>query len=285
MLHRAEELQIAVLSNSWPVRWGVPAQPSSPLAWPLSQFEPIQLAEMDNVALQDRTDTKYAMTLRQWLSVLPRLRDHYRVLDIDGVRLSAYQTLYFDTPGFTFYRRHQAGRPERCKVRSRRYLDSGQAFLEVKFKTRQDRTLKRRLPTRGIVTRRTPELEAFLSTCLPQGVPPLEPKLWNEFSRITLVSQGRPERLTIDLNVRFFHDQDAVALPGVVVAEVKQAGRQRASEFIRLMQADHIRPTAFSKYCVGVALLFPSVPHNHFKPLLGLVNKLMREENYADWIH
>lgn len=285
MLHQAPALWTTSAPDGRPVRRSAPAQPQSPMARMLSQFEPIRLAQMEAVALQDRTDTKYAMTLRQWQLVLPALRESYQVLDVDGVRLSAYQTLYFDTPDFALFRRHQTGRPERCKIRSRRYVDSGLAFLEVKFKTRQDRTLKRRLRTPSLVTGRTPDVEAFLGDCLPQGVPPLEPKLWNEFTRITLVNRRRPERLTIDLNVRFFHDHDAIALPGIVVAEVKQAGRQHDSEFMRLMQAQHVRPTAFSKYCLGVAVLYPAVPHNHFKPLLGLVSKLMREANHVDRTH
>lgn len=33
----------------------------------------------------------------------------------------------------------------------------------------------------------------------------------------------------------------------------------------------------FSKYCIGVSLLYPAVKHNRFKPKLQLINKLMKE--------
>jgi hypothetical protein len=245
----------------------------------LARFEPISLARMNGVALLDRTDTKFVLDESQLARALTALRGQYRVLDIAGVRLNHYQTLYFDTADFALYRRHHAGGRNRYKVRSREYLDSHLSFLEIKHKVDSHRTVKNRMQTPGMVTRLNADTDEFMDAYFPLDPHALEPKLWNDFYRITLVSKQRPERLTLDLNLNFGTDTKHAALPGVVIAEVKQAGLDRGSDFMRQMRSMGIRPDGFSKYCVGVALLHPGVKHNRFKPKLQLINKLMKGTN------
>jgi hypothetical protein len=251
----------------------------------LCRFEPISLAQMDDVALLDRTDIKYVLNVRQLYCALTSLTGHYRVLDIDGIRLNHYQTLYFDTADFALYMHHHAGRRNRYKVRSRKYVDTGQSFLEVKFKTNKDRTIKRRVQTPGLVTRFTPETNDFMNAHFPLDTQFLEPKLWIDFPRITLVSKHHRERLTLDLNLRFCSGGRTVALPGIAIAEVKQDNVNRNSDFIRQMRALNVHPTGFSKYCIGVSLLYQNVKHNNFKSRLRLVNKLMRGDNNVQRAH
>jgi hypothetical protein len=251
----------------------------------LCRFEPISLAQMDDVALLDRTDIKYVINVRQLYRALASLTEHYWVLDIDGIRLNHYQTLYFDTADFALYMRHHAGGGNRYKVRSREYVDTGQSFLEVKLKTNRGRTIKRRIQTLGLVTRFTPETNDFMNAHFPLDTQFLEPKLWNDFSRITLVSKRHRERLTLDLTLQFCSGGRAVVLPGIAIAEVKQDSVNRNSDFIRQMRAVNIRPTGFSKYCIGVSMLYQNVKHNNFKPRLRLVNKLMRGDNNVQRTH
>jgi len=242
----------------------------------LAQFSPISLAEMDGVSLLSRTDTKYVLNQPQFLAVLATLPRHYRILEINQVRLNQYQTLYFDTPGFDLYLAHHAGRRNRVKVRSREYLDTHRSFLEIKHKTNKDQTIKHRLPTAGFITRMTPETDEFLCSQSPATPLNLEPKLGNTFCRLTLVSLHRPERLTLDMQLQFAAADQSVTLPGLVIAEVKQAGHHPDSDFIRQMRARKIQPMGFSKYCMGVSLLYPQVKHNSFKPKLRQLNKLMQ---------
>lgn len=241
----------------------------------LARFAPIGLGEMDAVALQNRTDTKYLLSADQLAQALRAVAGHYRVLAIDGVRLNPYQTVYFDTPDFALYMQHHAGKRNRYKVRSRRYVVTGQSFIEVKLKAGAGRTVKRRVPTAAFATTCTPALAGFVAATVPAGALGLAPVLWNEFARITLVSDARAERLTIDLDLRFWQGERRAELPGIAVAEVKQAGADRSSAFVQQMHAAAIRPTGFSKYCIGVSLLYPHVKHNTFKPKLRLVHKLM----------
>jgi hypothetical protein len=271
--------------------------PLPPLAWPydltywrdtylifpdlLRRFEAISLAQMDKVALLNRTDTKYVLTEPQLYCALLALSEHYWVLDINGLRLNHYQTLYFDTADFALYRCHHAGKQNRYKVRSREYVDTCQSFLEVKLKTNKDRTIKNRLETFSLTTHFTPETDDFMKAHSPFSPQFLEPKLWNKFFRITLVSKHRPERLTLDLNLKFRRDKRVVALPNIAIAEVKQDNANYISDFIQQMRAMNLHPTGFSKYCAGVSLLYQDIKHNNFNPALRLVYKLMRGHSYV----
>ena len=166
----------------------------------LQQYAPISLGEMADVALQNRTDTKYLMHTHTLLAALSQLQNEYRVLAVTGTRLNHYQTLYFDTADFDLYQRHHAGALNRYKVRSRVYLESELAFFEVKHKTNKKRTVKSRLQTDDFMTKMNGETAVFLQKHYPYEPGALLPVLGNSFTRITLVSRHRPERLTLDFD-------------------------------------------------------------------------------------
>lgn len=239
----------------------------------LTTFSPISLADLAAVALLDRTDTKYVLTHAQLTTVLPALRPFYRVLAIDGRRQSAYRTLYFDTPDFALYRHHQDGRRVRYKVRSRQYVGTPLAFVEVKHKTGPNHTRKERLATPALVTELSGPVSTFLHDRIPLPAETLAPVLWVDYTRITLVGRTTPERLTIDLDLRYAIDDRELALPGLVIAELKSQGRPRTSPFVQLMRQHLIRPGGFSKYCVGASLLYPTLAHNRFSRILRRIDQ------------
>ena len=41
------------------------------------------------------------------------------------------------------------------------------------------------------------------------------------------------------------------------------------------IKAEGIRPTPFSKYCIGISLLYPDLKQNRFKPILNHVSTLL----------
>lgn len=241
----------------------------------LTPFEPIGLETMDQVALLARNDTKYVMRAGQLRSVLNGLAEHYRVLVVQGNRLARYRTLYFDTGDFELYRNHHSGKRVRYKVRSREYVDTSQTFLEVKWKAKRERTVKDRVLTPRFVTRWVPDTAGLMELKLLGKALSLEPQVSNEFYRITLVNKELKERVTLDLGLRFQGGGRTVALPGIAVVEVKQEGVTRDSAFVRQMRTAGIRPNGFSKYCIGVSMLYQDVKHNRFKPKLRMVGKLM----------
>ena len=242
----------------------------------LEQYEPISLAQMEAVALMSRMDTKFVMDLAQLSRVLGSLVNDYWMLEVDGVRLNRYHTLYFDSDHLDLYASHHVGRSERIKVRSRQYVDSGLSFFEVKRHTPKGKTIKSRIQTDAFLTRLTPEADQFVDNVAPHDVPHLSPALWNDFSRITLVSKSRPERVTLDLDLHFWAVDHGFSLQDVVIAEVKQESLDRESGLMAEVRTLGIHPTNFSKYCVGTAMLHPEVKHNRFKSMLRLVTSQAR---------
>lgn len=239
----------------------------------LDRFNTISLAEMDGVALMNRTDTKFLLSVKDLIEILKTLPLSYRILEVSGIRENSYETLYYDTPNLYFYLRHHNGKKNRYKVRKRRYVESNLTFLEVKFKTNKDRTIKDRT--------KIPEVNQTLSEVekdFIQQETELEdsfvPILWNRFRRITLVNETIPERLTIDLGLNFEIDEKAIRLENVVIAEVKQERQNRHSPFMKEVKRRLIREESVSKYCLGVAMLFPEIKSNNFKSKIKKLNKI-----------
>lgn len=84
--------------------------------------------------------------------------------------------------------------------------------------------------------------------------------------------------MTLDINLQFRGCGETIILPGVAIAEVKRERGHNQSEFARLMKEERIRPTGFSKYCIGVSMLYPAIKHNQFNPKLQMVSRIIREE-------
>jgi hypothetical protein len=249
----------------------------------LNQFEVISLAEMKAFQLLNRAEIKFVLCEEQALAALAQLGDRYRVLEIDGRRINQYQTLYYDTADWQLFRQHHAGAGIRYKVRSRAYVESNLSFLEVKRKqTSSQRTIKNRLRTPEMLTGLDDDTRDFLHEFYPLDPGRLKTRLWNQYNRVTLVSTARCERLTLDFAVRFRNGQATADLRGLTIVEVKQERLPRESDWLSVMRAQGIRPTGFSKYCIGVSLLYPQVKSNHFKPKLLLIEHLLQGKRSND---
>ena len=228
---------------------------------------------MDGVELMNRTDTKFILTRSSLEEILSAIQSSYRILEVNGLRQSRYETLYYDTPAFKFYRGHQNGKRNRYKIRKRSYLDSNLNFLEVKFKSNKDRTIKDRTKLPLLAAELEPKHSDFIQKTTEKEFD-LEPKIWNRFTRITLVNESLPERLTIDCDLNFTAGSNRIALPQLVIAELKQERQNRYSPFMVELKKRHIRPEGFSKYCMGVALLYPEMKSNTFKEKILKIKKL-----------
>ena len=244
----------------------------------LAELQPTTLAGLETVSLLNRVDTKFLLPETQLGALLSDLARDYLVLDVDGRRMHQYRTLYFDTPGFALYRRHHGGQAARYKVRSRVYVDSGLAFFEVKAKNARGRTFKHRVSTDTLLTELTPEAAALLAEHARPDERLVEPKLRNDFLRITLVGKACAERVTLDLGIQFACDGRTAILPGAVIAEVKQSGVDDSSPFMRRMREAERSPTSVSKYCVGVALLVQGIEHDAFDTKLRAFEQLAQGE-------
>ncbi len=228
----------------------------------------ISLADIQSLALLDRLDVKFIMHEAQFAQILERVRHQYHVLEINNVRPGRYYTTYFDTPDFTMYQAHHSGLRVRHKVRWRWYIDSKVVFLEVKEKTNRERTIKTRTEIPSPVWHLRELNNGWLPPTITIDPHALEPIVWNRFRRITLADFDRQERITIDLGIEFGGDGRSVAMPGLVVVEVKQRKFSLASPVARELHRLQLHPTHVSKYCVSMAMLYPELKHNRFKPII-----------------
>ena len=248
----------------------------------LGRYDRASLADAEDCSLADRTDTKFVLGADALLRILDELAGGYRVLDIDGTCFTTYRTQYFDTASYALFRRHHAGGSHRYKVRTRSYLNTGLAFVEVKRRTRIGATSKLRMQTPGFETRLGADSRAFVDAHCPHPASTLVPTLLNSFDRICLIDAERRERLTIDLDLAVETADGMLPVPRVAVAELKQEkrpGGRRTSAFLSSMHANHQRPTGFSKYCMGLLLTRPEIKHNLFMPQLRQLRRVMGESN------
>jgi len=228
---------------------------------------------MEAVNLQNRIDRKYLLHRRDLPGLLSELQEHYRILDIAGQRQHRYESLYLDTPDHRLYYLHHNGKPERIKVRYRRYLDSGLVYFEVKHKTSRQRTLKYRLPKADWAPESVVEDLQALGTPFA-GPAGLCDQLWISYHRITLVGIHQPERLTIDLGLTYRLGSCVRPLDPLVVVELKRNRESLGSPAAGALRQRRVYRSGFSKYAIGMALL-GGVKANAFKPVLLKVNKIV----------
>lgn len=243
----------------------------------LSSIEGISLSEMDGVKLLDRVDRKFMFNIRLFPEILEALKNDYKILDVNGVRMNGYETLYFDTPEFKMYLDHHNGRLNRFKVRIRRYTESDLCFFEIKQKKNTGRTLKYRIVRANFDDRVTDEELKMFHRLVPE-METLIPVMQVNYRRITLVNRKSTERLTFDLGLTFSRKDRKTFYSAIVIAEVKQ-NRMSDSPFVRVIHAMHIHKVSLSKYCLGIISLFDTVRKNNFYTYNRKLNKISHEEN------
>jgi len=240
----------------------------------IHSYNPILLSEMDSVKLMKRVDTKFMVSNAIALDWLMSIKNKYRVLEIDGVRIQTYSTQYFDTEDLQFYFMHHNGKANRFKVRKREYRESNMAFLEIKRKDQKAVTHKSRIPAdeEHLEEIINPE-EPFIEDTLGRKVQ-LFPQINTAFRRITLASVEAQERITIDLDLNF-ETADCRKKPnGLVIIELKQAKFNANSVAFQELRKLGVRNASLSKYCIGMAMCNPNLKANAFKPKLRDIAKL-----------
>lgn len=241
----------------------------------ITELEPISLDELiAQAALLTRVDRKYAMSAADARSVLADLPPETRVLSTGGSRAFAYESFYFDTPDLLSFRMAALGRRRRFKLRTRSYMDSEDAFLELKTRGARSSTVKERIEyafderhvltdegrlyaTEGLTTLGVAEAEAL----------ELRPTLATRYQRTTLLAPDCGGRATIDTHLAWeLADGTVMHLPDLVIVETKSG--QRTGVIDRMLWAHRIRPTTISKYGTGLAALRPDLPSNKWAHVL-----------------
>lgn len=227
---------------------------------------------MDSVSLLDRMDSKFVFASALLPEMFAQAKSKYRVLTIGEERIFTYRSLYFDTNDNKLYLDHHNGKINRYKVRFRTYVDTGTSFLEIKYKTKNGRTLKKRIKTESIETVLSEESKKFINENMPIGSSSLEPKIYSTFLRITLVNNQLTERVTIDYQLGFENGSHSRCLQNLAIAEVKHNGKN--SDFFEILENLGISPGGMSKYCIGRVLTSEKIKYNRFKQNLLFINKI-----------
>lgn len=228
----------------------------------------------------NRTDTKFVTNKTMLAELLRRAQGKYYAQEIDGKRIADYRTIYWDTPDHFFYSEHHNGRSPRQKVRVRTYMDSDITFLEVKTKNNHGRTKKKRIMVPDTDRLIEAGSEKFLLDLVKRGLSDLIPTVQNRFQRITLVNYAKTERLTIDFNVGFhnFETDTDRGTGDLVIIELKRDGNQ-FSPVMDILRELRVKPSGFSKYCIGSVLTNSRLKNNMFKAKLVNIKRLVNKIN------
>lgn len=241
----------------------------------LLNFRTIGLNQAETDPLQNRTETKFLLNTSQLDGILDQITGAYTLLEINTLIAQQYVSLYFDTPDLLLYHMHHAGKSKRYKIRQRKYLSTGNTFLEIKHNTNKNRSIKKRLAIAEVAENWTDEQSRFLmeqQSILPYN---LKPVIKVVYERVTIVNNSGTERVTIDSHLHFSSGTNSASLERLIIAEVKQTVTNH-SEFVRALKKHAIHPIALSKYCLGMALTHKRLKKNNFKALLLTINKLIK---------
>ena len=231
----------------------------------LSSFESISLKEMDRVKLMNRIDSKYWTDLNHFDGLLSLLKNDYLVLEESDERVIKYKTTYYDTEDDMLYMHHHNKKERRFKIRKRSYVATNLNFLEIKYKREDGRTVKERIKTTEDHHRFTIQEREFIEVSTGESVSKFLPKLESKFQRITLVNKLVPERVTIDVSPVFKTKEGKLKLHNLVIIEIKNDGASLNSFILELLEKENIKQTSFSKYCIGRALLDPTIKQQNFE--------------------
>ncbi len=265
-------------------------RPQAPTVSTLS-LPPISLEELnERAALQKRFDSKFLLTAEQARDLTLHLPHGSRALQIGDRQSFSYCSFYFDTPDLRTYRDAAHGRRRRFKVRTRAYLDSDIAFLEVKIKGNRGGTEKARRPHPvDDLQNLSPYDREFITTQLlgadidPTPACCLEPTLITGFERSTyLVPDSRGDvRVTVDTGLYWEQlpksdgwtmepaETTMLMRPALGIIEVKSPSP--SSSVSRLLWQKGLRRRSVSKYCVGTAAFDPRLPSNKWNRALKTV--------------
>ena len=247
----------------------------------LTNLQPITLEDMKEIRLMNRTDTKFVTSKENLVRLLRLAQGKYFAQFHNNAMIANYMTTYWDTDAHKFYMEHHNGHAPRQKVRVRTYMDSDDTFLEVKTKNNHGRTKKKRVAVPNQQITGENGNEEFLQERVHLGLADIHPTVRNQFHRITLVNYGKTERLTIDYDVQFHNfetGQDANVGPAVII-ELKRDGNV-FSPVLDILRELRIKPSGFSKYCIGSVMTNNELKQNLFRERLIKIGKLANTKLY-----
>lgn len=248
---------------------------SSGIQLSVENFKPISLTDMSGIKLMNRIDNKYLTNISVLPELLYRLSDKYYIQETDGKRVSAYKTVYYETPEKSLFIKHHNGGKPREKVRERYYEDNSLSFFEIKIKDNHGLTRKKRVELNSSEVSNLHLKTSLLAKQSNLQIDHLNKYLENNFNRVTLVNYEKNERITIDFDINFknLKTNRCKSLNDVVIIEIKR-DKEHRSVLNNYLLDFRIKPVSISKYCIGCLLTDQNIKGNLFKSKLMYINKL-----------
>lgn len=238
----------------------------------INDFSTISLETLGTSSLLSRYTTKYILKSSDLNNILGKAYAMYNVLEVNGESCLPYSSTYFDTEDNSMYLDHHNGKLDRYKIRYRTYLANGKSFLEIKRKYNNGKCEKRRIAVSD--TDQFSKVEqSFINQNSPYCTSKLDSKLQVDYQRMTLVSQNKEERCTIDWNLAFSNDAFTYKVDDFVVIEVKKKEAKQSSYLEQILQHEGFTPMGMSKYCIGRILTDRDLKYNLFKGKILQINK------------
>jgi hypothetical protein len=243
------------------------------------RFEPIDLKRAESAQFMNRVDSKYMVPVQLLEKLLGSCQGQYYVVEINGQTVMRYTSDYYDTPDQSMYYDHHRRKPRRYKLRIRNYHASGDQFFEIKLKTPGGKTRKKRVPFNRDAGFNDETIQ-FIERNSPYRASQWMHKLTTDFYRITLVSPQFDERATIDIDLKVSIPLGSTKeIEGIAIIELKREKAKSASLLGQLIRESGFRPSGFSKYSIGSALLHPNLKRNNFKKTILQLNRLAHVHN------
>lgn len=260
----------------------------------------ISLEELNaKAAMQTRIDRKYIVDALTASRILQELPANAQVLEINGVREFAYDSVYFDTPKLSSYMLAALGRRNRYKVRTRSYLDTGATYLEVKTEGARAVTVKERIeyPAQDRARLNAEGLAYVgesLTGLLDEDPSRFSPVLTTGYRRTTVFlpeSANNPidARMTIDTSLTWtpmsefalsshlpYREGTEYTAPGMVIIETKSGTAPSIAD--KMLWRGGVRPTKISKFATGMAALNPYLPSNKWHRTIARSMQLVPRE-------
>ena len=233
----------------------------------IASLPAISLADLQaEAAFLTRADRKYLLPAAEIPDLLAGIAGPVRTLEIDGRREFGYTTPYFDDDAMTAFLRAARCRPDRFKVRTRLYTDSGLCHLEVKVRDARGRTVKTRIDHDPARLRDLSGVDREWLLDVAQVAPAaahLRHCLTTHYVRFTLVLPDGAGRVTVDRNLSFaLPTGSGVSVTSLAIVETKGPGQPTTVDRV-LWRLGH-RPLSLSKFAVGMSLLRPDLPANRW---------------------
>lgn len=242
----------------------------------MPRLDPIGLDELIAEAeLLTRVDRKYVLSAEEAGTVLADLPSATRVLTMEGRRSFAYESYYFDTEDLLSFRMAAHGRRRRFKLRTRSYVDTEDAFLELKTRGARSATVKDRIDYEFTARDELTDVgRTYAAVGLENlglhslDVSDLLPTLATRYNRTTLLAPNGGGRATIDASLSWeLADGQELRVPGLIIIETKSG--LRTGDLDRLLWRHGVRPSTISKYGTGLAAMRPDLPSNKWARVLN----------------